>query len=231
MKSGLGLQFFLKRAGLTTGPLPLRVNNSTLSVIKYFLFGYVPTGFDQRFQLFGREFHKRALEPHKKQKRLTSDEEKRLKPMIKNLHANPVFKKYFVGSKKEHLIDTKSINGIPVQGTLDVNHQALKVGCDPKTTSSRTRAEFINSCIEYAYLRQDWIYCQIAELDEFIFFGVQKYPPHAVWPVSFHDKQYKQDYEYFKQEALFLLHFYKHYGVPAYFDMAAPKNKRHKKKK
>lgn len=225
MQTGKGLSNFLKRAGLTTGPLPLRVNNSTLSVIKFFLFGYVPAGFDQRFQLFGREFHKRSLEPHKKQKRLTPDEEKRVRAMVKNLQSNPVFKKYFPGSRKEHLIDTESIMGVPVKGTLDVNHQTLRVGCDPKSTSCRTRAEFVRSCFEYAYPRQDWIYCQIAKLVEFIFFGVQKFPPHAVWPISFHSKEYKEEYDYFRQEALFLLYFYKHYGVPKYFDMEAPKQK------
>ncbi len=211
-----GLALYLKRAGVTTGPLSLRINNSSLTVIKYFLFGYKPSFFDPRYQIFGREFHKRALEPKKKQKRLSPDEEKRMKQMVKALQANPVFKKYFEGSLKENLVDTNSIMGIPVQGTLDINHQGLKVGCDPKTTSCRSREEFIRAAIDYGYPRQDWIYCEIAKLNYFIFFGVQKFPPYSIWPVSFHDKQFKEEYEYFKQEAIFLLYFFKHYGIPPY---------------
>lgn len=214
----IALANYLKRAGVTTGPLSLRINNSSLTVIKYFLLGYKPSLFDQRFQLFGREFHKRSLEPKKRQKKLTPDEEGRLKVMVANLQANPVFAKYFAASLKEHLIDSTSINGIPVQGTLDINHQGFKVGCDPKTTSCSNREEFIKSCIEYGYPRQDWMYCQMAGLKYFIFFGVQKFPPHAIWPVSFHDKQFKEEYEYFKQEAIFLLYFFKHYGTPPYMD-------------
>jgi len=211
-----GLSSYLKRAGVTTGPLSLRVNNSTLTVIKYFLLGYAPIFFDPRYQFFGREFHKRSLEAHKKKKRMTAEEETKLFPMVRNLLANPIFKKYFAEAKKEHLIDTESIMGIPVQGTLDVNNQKYKVGCDPKTTSCRTREEFIRAAIEYGYPRQDWMYCKMAKLKEFIFFGVQKNPPYAIWPVSFHDKQFKEEYEYFHQEALFLLYFFKHYGLPSY---------------
>lgn len=155
---------------------------------------------------------------------MPEEEEKRMRVMVKNLLANPVFKKYYDG-KREHLIDTESILGIPVQGTLDVNNQVHKVGCDPKTTSCRSREEFIKSCIEYAYPRQDWMYCQIAKLDYFIFFGVQKFPPHAVWPVSFHEKQFKDEYEYFKQEALFLLYIFKHYGLPSYMKVLNQKKK------
>ncbi len=221
------LSIYLKRAGVTSGPLSFRVNNSTLTLIKYFLFGYVPTTFDPRYQLFGREFHKRSLEPQKKKKALEKEEEQRIKIMVTNLAQNPVFKKYFANSKKEHLIDTESIMGIPVQGTLDINHQGLKVGCDPKTTSCRSKEEFIRAAIEYGYPRQDWIYCQIAKLNYFIFFGVQKQKPHAIWPVSFHDPQFKEEYNYFKQEALFLLYFYKHYGLPAYLKDV---NHKHKKK-
>ncbi len=211
----MSLATYLKKQSVVTGPLSLRVNNSTLSVIKYFLFGYLPTSFDPRYQLFGREFHKRSLEQQKRKKKLTPDEEKRLKVMVRNLLANPVFKKYY-DAKREHLIDTESITGIPVQGTLDVNNQKFKVGCDPKTTSCKSREDFIKSCLEYGYPRQDWVYCQIAKLDYFIFFGVQKFPPHSIFVVSFHDKQFKEEYHYFKQEAIFLLYFFKHYGIPGY---------------
>lgn len=208
----LTLHSYLKRAGLTTGPSSLRINNSSLSALKKWMLGQPQFNIPPRYLLFGREFHKRCLEPHKRKKILTKEEEYDLKKMVDSLCNHYLFRELAKGAKMEHLIQTESINGVKVRGTLDINNQHLLAGGDPKTTSTRSRSAFIKSCFEYDYPRQAWFYKQLAGLDEFFFLGIQKKAPYGVFVMDMSD--YKREMKEAQYEAEFLLEFYRVNGLP-----------------
>jgi hypothetical protein len=186
-----------------------RINNSSLSTIKSWLVSAPIKVFAKHYQLFGREFHKRCLEPHKRKKKLSAAEEKQLSHMIPKLLAHPVFKSLMQDSKKEELV-VGVIEGVEVQGTLDILKGSI--GGDPKTTSTPSLSAFIRSMISYDYHRQAWIYSTIAKLKEFYFFPSQKLPPYAADVVdAFADREAMK---YAEAEARFLLSFYRVYGLP-----------------
>lgn len=198
----------------TTGPVKHSVNNSTLSVIKDWLLGHKQKMFDPFFRIFGREFHKQSLEPHKRKTTVGAKaEDKRIAAMVKSLAANALFKMLFKDSRKEHLVKG-TYCGVKVHGTLDINKQRTKQGGDPKTTATTSEAKFIESVIKYGYPRQGVLYSAIAKLNEFYFFGIGKKYPYPVWVFDLNNPKHKSVVRYYTEELIFLLYFFKHYGVP-----------------
>lgn len=208
----LSLHAYLKGAGLTTGPSHLRINNSTLSRLKSWLLGHESYSIPPRYLIFGREYHKRLLEPHKRKKKLTKEEEYALCRMIESMEANSIYRQLKKGALFEHLIDTESLCGVPVRGTLDICNHKLSAEGDPKTTSVRSRAAFIEAAMDYNYPRQRVFYQGIAKLGNSFLLGIQKKPPFQVFPVDMND--YKKEMQAAKFEMEFLLEFYRVNGLP-----------------
>jgi len=210
------LRAHLLKHKVTHAPKMVPINNSTLGTLKTWLTGGTlePQGkkkVDKPFQKFGREFHKRVLEPKKKRCKLSKPEEHMLRNMIASLCAHPVFKKLLLESKKE-ILKFGKIDGVPVRGTFDIDKPTVSTIADPKTTAAPNYMAFIGSAIKYGYPRQAWLYMRIGKAKYFYFFGIQKQPP---WKVLIMDvSRFPQEMAYYEQEAKFLLYFYKTYGLP-----------------
>jgi hypothetical protein len=198
--------------GLVTGPLSESINNSGLSAIKRRLLGHTSgLKIAAHYLDFGTELHRRLLEPRKRPHMVFSlFDLNRLNFMEASLRTHTGFAMLLRGAQTERL-RRGVIDGVKVHGTLDIVKPKLRIGGDIKTTSTRSHVEFITSAIGYDYLRQAWVYCKIAKLDSFIFYGIQKQPPYQVFELDV--ANFAHEFQEAEEEARFLLDFYKRYGT------------------
>jgi hypothetical protein len=93
---------------------------------------------------------------------------------------------------------------VPVKVKLDA--KLNRNGHDLKSTSCRTRAEFLSHFHEYGYWRQAVLYKTVHGLKDFFFTGVSKFPPHPTFLVD--TGSFKADMKHAKGEleALILAH-------------------------
>lgn len=187
------------------------INNSGLSLLKSRLLGYIEKPFNKKFFLIGSEVHKRVLEPKKRIKKFIKAEELLIRGMVAALQASPIMQALLKDSIKEKKLKG-TVLGCKMHGTLDINKKAKKLIADIKTTSGKTKADCIKSCIQYGYFRQALVYMALAGAKDFIFIFVTKSVPHKIFFVDV--KDYPNEMAYAKEELKFLLHIYTKYGMP-----------------
>lgn len=188
------------------------INNSGLSLLKARLLGQADKPVDKSFFLVGSEVHKRALEPNKRHKRFIKADELKIRGMVKALLDNTYFVSLLVGAIVEKKLKGL-VMGVKMHGTLDINRvHDLGLIADIKTTSGKTQADCIKSCILYGYFRQAIVYMTLADAKDFVFIFVTKSTPHKIFFVKVSD--YPKEMEAAREELKFLLHFWSTYGMP-----------------
>lgn len=132
-----------------------------------------------------------------------------------------LFKKYYPGAIIEKKIMRENVFGIHgMHGTLDLNNKRKKIIIDLKTTSCETYEQFEKKAIQLAYPRQGEIYLQIdGEAEHFYILGVSKKNigtiRKPIYPTFLFDlDNYEKERQQAREEAQFLLTFYKQYGLP-----------------
>lgn len=205
------------------------INNSGLGRIKTILCGKQPFGGDERFLHFGSEYHRLSLTPKQKPEKVwvpyNEDEKLAMGPMVKATLKHPLFIEFMSGNPRvEQLIRQPDRFGIhAMHGTLDISKdftRSKRRGLDLKTTSATTEEEFIKKAIKLDYVRQDVVYCELDDLTEPMLFlgcckknmGTKLKPYHPLF--VFDPNDFKKERDRARDEAEFLLTFFKRFGVP-----------------
>ncbi len=88
---------------------------------------------------------------------------------------------YLKYSRKEQVeLFTDPDTKLGCKSKLDVLYRRTTI-LDFKTTSARSRSEFLQKCLEYDYDRQAAFYLDAVGGKRFIFVGIQKVKPHALF--------------------------------------------------
>lgn len=188
------------------------INNSGLSQLKARLLGHADKPIDKSFFLVGSEVHKRTLERKKRHKRFIKADELKIRGMVSALLGNSIVAALLVGAIVEKKLKGV-VMGVKMHGTLDINrvHDRGLIA-DIKTTSGKTQADCIKSCIMYGYFRQAIVYMTLAGAKDFMFIFITKSTPHKIFFVNV--KDYPNEMEAAREELKFLLYFWSTYGMP-----------------
>jgi len=189
------------------------ISNSWLSTLKRELLGQPAFKGGEQFLNFGKELHRRFLEPHTKMDmsmEWEDEQEHKVNEMVNRLWQVPLLKEAWKRSEKE-VVYTKDIFGVKVLGVLDMKYG--RVGIDLKTTWNKSRISFYKSAVRYDYFRQADLYMRLADLDSFIFVAISKDPPHDVFEL--HCNDYPEEMEVGRKELEFLINLHKQYYVNA----------------
>jgi len=189
------------------------ISNSWLSTLKRELLGQPAFKGGEGFLNFGKELHRRFLEPQTTMDMCMDwddQQEYKVNEMVNRLWQVPLLKEAWKRSDKE-ITCTKEIMGVKCLGILDMKYG--KVGIDLKTTWNKTRISFYKSAVRYDYFRQAQLYTRLADLDSFIFVAISKDPPHDVFEL--HCNDYPMEMAIGRQELEFLINLHKKYYVNA----------------
>jgi hypothetical protein len=188
------------------------INNSGLSLLKARLLGHIDKPFEKSFFLVGSEVHKRVLEPKKKHDKFEPKDERMIAGMVKALLSNAIMRGLLVGAIVEKKL-RGYVDGVLMHGTLDINRVHDKnLIADIKTTSGKTQADCLKSCIRYGYFRQALVYMQLAGAKDFVFIFITKSTPHKIFYINVRD--YPKEVAEAREELKFLLHFWTRFGMP-----------------
>lgn len=176
----------------------------------------------ERYLQFGTELHLRALKRKKgKWKPQTPEEKKQMEGGLKSLFKLKLFTESWQGAIIEKKIKRADAFGIfGMHGTLDINNKRKKRIVDLKTTSAETEEEFIKKAIQLSYPRQGEVYEELdGETEETFFIGISKKnigtEEKPEYPIFIFDlNNYEKEKQAARQEAEFLLTFYKENGLP-----------------
>lgn len=204
------LALYLKREGITTGPLAKNTSHSGLLDLRRALLGIKKPEIKPEQFVFGSALHEQQLEK-KKEIKVDKKSQGLINAMMKALDKTPLVRKLMASSVKEEKLFT-TIKGILIAYILDINCKAEKIGADLKTTSCTTLEKFIEKAIEYGYFNQAVTYIIAEKLKLFFFIGVTKEKNPKVFIISVTDPQFKQEMTYAREELEFLLYFYSLYG-------------------
>lgn len=204
----MALNAYLKRAGLTTGPLIRNTSHSRLEVVKKFLLCLPQFKGGESFLVFGNELHLQWLQ-NKGEEKLSLEENKKIKAMLQKLRANPICKMLYANSVREQKLYT-TLHEVEIALILDIEQQKEKRGADLKTTTCRNLKDFVEKAIEYGYFRQGKTYKLARKLKHFYFIAIQKEPPYNIFIMDV--SAYPAEEQYAEEELEFLLYFYKNYG-------------------
>lgn len=200
------------------GPVTDSINNSGLGVIKRMLCGLPPFLGGERFLLFGTEMHTRSLLNKKgkgkeKWTPYNTEEEVSMVGGEASLKSDQRFQSLKKGAIIEKWIRKDNAFGIhAMHGTLDINNKKLKLVVDVKTTSCETEEDFIEKAIKLGYPRQGVVYEELSGNTASLFVGISKKAPFKTFYFDLNDFQAEKQLA--KQEAEFLLTFFKTYGFP-----------------
>jgi len=185
------------------------ISNSWLSTIKRELLGQPAFKGGEKFLEFGKELHRRFLEPDTNPE-LSLDwddeDEHKVNQMVARLWEVPLMKEAWKRSEKE-IEYWRKLYGITCMGILDMKYG--KIGIDLKTTWNKTRVSFVKSAKRYDYFRQAQLYTKLANLDSFIFVAICKDPPHDVFEL--HCNDHPVEMEQGQEELEFLINLHKRY--------------------
>lgn len=209
MKGALSL--YLKRAGVISGPLPLKpTRHSDLSIYKSWLCGIAISFGYKAHNNFGRAVHELFLLGRPGKYKLTIEEVKHRKGMVQSLNSHPVVRKLMTLCPIREKRRPSILNGVKIKFTPDAHGR--KVMIDLKTTVCSSLNEFKKKAFEYGYFRQGRTYGTALHISEYWIIGIQKTPPYKVFLILL--TEHKEDVHYVDRELQFLLYFYKYYGKP-----------------
>ncbi|CCG99861.1 hypothetical protein FAES_1851 [Fibrella aestuarina BUZ 2] len=171
--------------------------NSDLSALAAHMFGRKPIRASAETLAFGTAFHTLILEPEKCSVyetpfvERTSDEYFRLMDMrnaVINGGEGDLFHLLNSADREQVRTWTDPTTNLPCKAKIDAIVLPRRVHLiDLKTTSCRSKSEFIDTCHEYDYDRQAAHYLSSDDNAKFFeFVGVQKQPPYQVFRLPFH---------------------------------------------
>lgn len=206
----MSLANYLKRAGVTTGPLKRMTRHSELSVLKSKLLGEeVSTGY-KAHNNFGSALHHEFMIRTKHAFKLTDEEKMLVRAMIAALWANVIVKKLM-----ERVICEKRLKfileGVKMGGTPDIKQPHTLTISDLKTTVCATLKAFVAAAFKYGYYRQAVTYLRATGYKHYYIIGIQKAAPFNVYIVLVTTD--RDRFSYAESELEFLLYFYKNYGT------------------
>ncbi len=140
--------------------------------------GEAPKKWNPIWGIFGTELHSRFLED-KMIVRLTKDEERHMKEMLKKLRAHAVVTQLMKGSKVEQEFKLV-IFGVMVLGYIDILNVFL---ADLKSTKIASRKAFIESM----NFLQAALYLAATGRKDFYYIGILKQPPYTVMVFNVRD--------------------------------------------
>jgi hypothetical protein len=156
------------------------ISNSDLTAFKYKLFGLEYSAPKKAFS-FGDALHGLLLEPGKYATVPEGVDGKLLSRLCELVRADRICKWYLKFSRKEQVqLFTDLDTGLACKSKLDILYRRHTI-LDLKTTSARTYAEFIACCQKYDYDRQAAFYLDSIGGKRFIFVGIQKIKPFALF--------------------------------------------------
>lgn len=164
-----------------------RFANSDLSEFENFIFNIRAR---KPVKAFGSAVHQHLLEPQLVKGPAEGVDMAQVEAMIRAGRADPYLSWIVQFSKKESLrLWEDPATGLPLKSKLDGVYKERLV-TDLKTTSCRSREEFLKSCQRYHYDRQaafylDAISAPAAHRPRFCFLAIQKIKPFAVWRFDF----------------------------------------------
>jgi hypothetical protein len=157
-----------------------RISNSDLSAFKRKLLGIAQPAYPKALA-FGHCLHTLLLEPDTLQDIPEEVDQKLLHRLHHSVLADKRCRWYLRFSRKEEvLLFTDPDTGLNCKSKLDVLYRRHTI-LDFKTTSTRSLSEFVQKCSEYDYDRQAAFYLDAVGGKRFIFVGIQKVKPHALF--------------------------------------------------
>lgn len=121
----------------------------------------------------GGEIIKFDDEAFKKAQMMQQAAEADLSLRIFSQHGKPEHE--FYRRKFELEVDGIDIS-VPVRAKLDFYCRQWSIGCDIKTTASKSYDSFVKSIFAFDYDRQGAFYMGVAKIDRFMFIGISKHP-------------------------------------------------------
>jgi len=190
-----------EKIALHIAPDKKYVSNSSLSTVKKLLLGQHLFFGNEKFLHFGKEIHRRILEPEEPiEHKFAEEEMESMDQMVANALNYKKLTDDLAITRKEEIVFGR-IRGLRFKAVYDMLEEPF--GSDLKTTSTRTEREFIKSAIKYDYFRQAWIYMELKKLKQFRFYALQKKPPHEVFVLDVAD--YPDEMAKAKNETLLLI--------------------------
>lgn len=168
--------------------------NSDLSALAAHVFGKKPIKASADTLAFGTAFHTLILEPEQYKTHLSANpmsdqSENTLYDMYLSVRGDDLLFNILLNAETEQVrtwIDPTT--GLPCKAKIDAIALPRRVHViDLKTTSCRSKNEFIDTCHDYDYDRQAAHYLSSDPAFKFFeFVGVQKQPPYNVYRLSYH---------------------------------------------
>ena len=161
-------------------------NNSALGDLYLHLRGLPTPPKPMKAFHFGSAIHRLILEPDwwfAQDWNLTATELKHAE-CIANAATNDEILQGLLKGAKTELICTKKDpeTGLKCKIKIDlVPNSDSDLIVDLKTTSQRSRLDFLESCVRYEYDRQAAFYTDTASKKRFLFVAVQKTAPYEIW--------------------------------------------------
>lgn len=161
-----------------------RFANSDLSEFENFLFNRKDYMSQKALDL-GRVVHQHILEPGTVEGPEPGVDRVQVENMVRAARKDAFLSWIVQFSQKEQIRLWEDENGLPLKSKLDGTYKIRWVS-DLKTTSCRSRKEFLRSCQRYNYDRQaafylDAIGAPAAYRPRITFLAIQKIEPFAVW--------------------------------------------------
>lgn len=166
-----------------------RISNSDLTEFRNFLFGR-PERKPVKAFAFGTALHEMILEPGK-----SGTNPQKVDLELVNKLATVAREDKFLewilqySSKEEVRLWQDLETGLALKSRLDIVYKNRLV-VDIKSTSCRTREDFVASCLKYDYDRQAAFYLDSLGAEEivkrrFMFVAIQKVKPFNIWKVEY----------------------------------------------
>ncbi|GAB2784616.1 hypothetical protein HNQ93_002465 [Hymenobacter luteus] len=175
------------------------VSNTDLSNLKNEALGLTRTGNPQALS-FGVAFHEAVLEPHRYH--APQDLPPAQLQLLDTLAAAVRRQRYcrdllYRGTAELTHTATHTETGLTVKIRPDLLVVTPRLGrrvlVDFKTTSCQDYAHFVGTIEQYDYDRQAAFYSDVLGADRFLFVGVQKKAPYAIWLVELSADAYSME--------------------------------------
>jgi hypothetical protein len=157
-----------------------RYSNSDLTAFHNYLYAVPERDLSKAFA-FGTALHTAILEPHTIQTLPENVDIELIQSLVRNVRNDRWCKWLLQFSQKEQFFEfSDPYTGLPCKAKSDnVFRGSLMV--DFKTTSAKSYAKFLDTCIDYNYDRQAAFYLNAVKAKRFVFIGLQKVAPYDVF--------------------------------------------------
>lgn len=135
---------------------------------------------------FGSAVHRLILEPEwwfAQDWKLTKTEFRHAEGIANAAQKDEILQGLLKGARTELICTKKDLEtGLKCKIKIDLMPNSdSDLIVDLKTTSQRSRLDFLESCVQYEYDRQAAFYTDTANKKRFLFIAVQKTAPYEIW--------------------------------------------------